>query len=117
MPTLTQNPDQIQQGDVTLEFIGHTLPEGLKPRPREGNGTVTLSMGSSGGHRHFFDSPDVTVHEGPGDSLYAHNVGKEDVQLKHTATHNPLMVKPGVHRVGGLNEMDHVAKRQRKVID
>lgn len=116
MPTLTPNPDQIQQGDVTLEFIT-SLPEGCKLRKRDPDGTVNLAMGSRGGHRHFFDSPDIQVYDGPNDTVFVENTGSDIVQLKHTATHKPLLVKPGVHEVGALNEMDHLAKRQRKVVD
>lgn len=110
------NPDQIQQGDVTLELIDK-LPEGVKVRPRSADGTVNLSMGSRGGHRHYFDSPDITVFDGEDGQVFAQNLSPETIELKHTATHKPLYVKPGVHRVGGLNEMDHVAKMKRQVVD
>lgn len=117
MPTLTPNPDQIQQGDVTLEFITDPLPEGCKPRLPDAQGHVNLSMGSRGGHRHYFRASDAKVYDAPDDSVFAENSGREPVELLHTATHQPLLVKPGLHVVGALNEMDHLAKRQRKVVD
>ena len=45
------------------------------------------------------------------------NKSKKAVRLKHTADHEDLIVSPGVHRVGDINEMDHIAQMQRKVVD
>lgn len=112
----TPNPNQIQQGDVTLELVSK-LPEGCKLRLPDAEGRVNVSMGSRGGHRHYFHASEAKVYDAPDGNVFVENPGAKPIEMKHTATHEPLIVKPGIHAVGGLNEMDHLAKRQRKVID
>lgn len=112
----TPNPNQIQQGDVTLELIDK-LPEGCKARLPDKEGHVNVSMGSRGGHRHYFKASEAKVYDSPDGKVFVEVPGPDPVEMLHTATHKPLIVKAGVHAVGALNEMDHIAKRQRKVID
>ncbi len=112
---MTPNPDQIQQGDVTLERVA-SLPEGCKPLPRSA-GRVVLAEGSQSGNSHYLDAAGVTHHEAPDGKRYLVNEGAEAVELKHTRDHDPILVAPGVHLVGDLNEADHVAGMVRKVVD
>lgn len=109
------NPDQIQQGDVTLERVDK-LPEGSKALKRMG-GRVILAEGSQSGNSHYLDAKDVTLHEMPCGTRYLVNEGKQPVELKHTRDHDPVLVAPGVFIVGGINEVDHVAGMERKVVD
>ena len=109
------NPNQIQQGDVTLERI-EKLPEGFKPVKSKGPHLI-LREGSQSGNRHYIADKNVVLQVHADGSQCLVNKSKKAVRLKHTADHEDLIVSPGVHRVGDINEMDHIAQMQRKVVD
>lgn len=109
------NPNQIQQGDVTLERIDK-LPDGCKARKRA-KGRSVLSEGSQSGNSHYFDAQKVTIHDGPDGVAYVTNDNPTPVDLKHTRDHDPVRVANGTWRVGGINELDPLTEMVNKVVD
>jgi len=114
-----------QQGDV-LAFEITELPKGLKPI----NGK-TVAYGEMTGHNHtFYDdttcvaekfdhttgagSKHVNLYEDSNKNVYAEILAP--VFLRHQE-HKPIEFKPGVYRIGIVQEYDHLEKLARKVVD
>lgn len=113
-----------QQGDCLVYNIDK-LPEGVTPI----KGT-TVAYGEVTGHHHsFYDdvialpnkfeggnnhSKNVKLYEAEDKSLFAEILAP--VFLKHNE-HKPIEFKPGIYRIGIVQEYDHVEKLARKVVD
>jgi hypothetical protein len=111
------NPDQIQQGDVTLERIA-SLPSGVgvKELPRI-NGRIVLAEGSQSGNSHYVDAPGAKFYEDAHGVRYLFNPTDAPIELKHTREHDPVLVGHGVHQVGHIHEVDHLTGLVSKVVD
>lgn len=108
------NPNQIQQGDVTLERIDQ-LPDGFVPVDIDGD--IVLAEGSRSGNRHYFAAPDVTLFQHADGRRAIRNANSAAIRLKHTKDHDDLVVDPGFYLVGNIREIDHLTGLVDKVVD
>lgn len=110
------NPNQIQQGDVCLECVDK-LPAGCKVRKRVGGRSI-VTEGSQSGNSHYFDDKKAVIYDAPDGTAYVCNESGDQMPMKHTRDHNPVMLAPNrTYRIGGLNEMDHLTGMVNKVVD
>ena len=100
------NPNQNQQGDIRLEKID-SLPAGCKLIKRSQNGII-LAESQVTNNRHYLLDRSVKLFEAPDKTRYLLNAGEENAELLHSKDHGAIRVAPGVHRVGVVNEIDHL---------
>lgn len=102
------NKVQIQQGDVCLERIDK-IPEGaiqIKAKP--------LALGEVTGHSHRIETPNLAEFFEISGTLFVRT--KNAVRLVHEE-HRPVVLDPGIWRVGIVREYDHFADMERQVQD
>lgn len=105
---------QIQQGDVTVEYV-KAFPRGGKAVIPGTRGYV-IAEGEHTGHAHAMEAIDgLEVREVDG-VLYARIPEGTEVSLLHEE-HNPVALPPGIVRFGRVQEYDHFAEEARQVED
>lgn len=103
---------QIQQGDVTVEYV-MTMPRGGKAIAAAPRGYV-VAEGEHTGHAHVIEAVDgLELREVDG-VLYARI--PETVALRHEE-HHPITLTPGIVKFGRVQEYDHFAEEARQVED
>lgn len=100
-----------QQGDVKMHKID-SLPNGLKLQKKSRRGYV-LAEGEVTGHAHVIDS-EIEFYRDDQGRLYFKT--EKEVTVKHEE-HKPIIVKPGIYRVGIVQEYDYDAMQARDAID
>lgn len=111
----TANPAQNQQGDVLLLKVDR-LPAGSRLVKRSQNGVI-LAESQTTNNRHFVLDQAARLFVAPDGKHYLVNEGDEAVTLQHSKDHAPIVLEPGVHRVGFVQERDHFANITRAAID
>lgn len=108
----TNNPDQIQQGDVLLQKVP-ALPRGCVRLK-----TKMLAAGEHTGHHHSFNQDGgVALMEAPDKTIYAVNEGSAPEVLTHQE-HTIITLAPGeVAEFGQVREKDWFMDMVRTVQD
>ena len=103
------NKNQIQQGDVCIEFI-ESLPRGAKKNPDK-----ILKHGEVTGHKHTLVG-DVDVLEFEGKKYFT--VGRDGASLVHEE-HGMLVLAPGQigKMLDGVFEYDYESEEAKQVKD
>lgn len=105
---------QIQQGDVTVEYV-KAFPRGGKAVTAAARGFV-VAEGEHTGHAHVMEAIDgLELREVDG-VLYARIPEGAEVSLRHEE-HHPVTLPPGVVKFGRVQEYDHFAEEARQVED
>ena len=109
-----KNRNQIQQGDVLLEQVD-SLPSGAKKQQREGR--LVIAEGEATGHAHVITDTGATIWTLEKNSVTDMYVEVETpVTISHDE-HKDLPIPPGIYKVAGVREYDHLEKMARRVID
>jgi len=103
-----------QQGDVTGKYISH-LPAGVKKVDKR-----PIQTGE-GNHEHVLVGKGIEYFEDEKGVLYTAN--KTAVKLRHqmvgggAATHDDILLDPGIIEWGGIKEWDLWAHEARRISD
>ena len=111
--------NQLQQGDVTLEMVTE-IPVTAKEQKDESG--IVLALGEVTGHAHrvkgrarlFVDGNGVRFLETDTETELIHDTNGSYIP---GVNHEPVKLPKAIFRIGQINEMDHIEKAARKVID
>jgi hypothetical protein len=103
---------QIQQGDVTVEYI-KAMPRGGKTLTPTDRGYV-VAEGEHTGHAHVVEVEGVLEMREVDGVIYARI--EAPVSFTHDE-HHPITLAPGVVKFGRVQEYDHFAEEARQVQD
>ena len=106
------NHDQLQQGDVLFKRVNH-LPRNAKAVTPTERGYV-LAAGETHNHFHVIkDLEHAKTFELNG-TLFVEVT--EPIQVTHE-THQPIELIGGIYEIGHVQEVDHLTKITRFVVD
>ena len=105
------------QGDVPLTKVD-SLPKGLEKVAPQGDRFI-LREGEATGHKHSVPTKNATLYiDEHGEMFYE---VKDQMELEHDSIthqeHKPVILDPGIYKVGHVKEYDPFTERMRELRD